>query len=185
MKVAFLDRDGVINQFSGTPILSPDDVRLLAGVPEAIRKLNDNGFEVIVVSNQPLIGLGLLTQETLDQMTRKVSKEIEAEGGRIAAFYYCPHKPQDNCSCRKPRTGLLQRAVERLRGQFDRDAACFIGDQESDVQLARSFGISAILVLSGIARREDVATWAVKPDRIEDDLRSAVEWVVSQKRPKP
>jgi len=102
--------------------------------------------------------------------------EIEnGSGGRIRAFYYCPHTPQDNCSCRKPRTGLLETAVNDLAEQIDWDAAYMIGDQQSDVQVGRNFGLRVVLVLSRIAKEQDGSGWSVQPDYVAEDLLSAVE----------
>ena len=146
-KLIVLDRDGVINQDSEDYIKSPEEWRPLSGSLNAIAALNAAGFRVVVVSNQSGIGRGLFSETVLDDIHRKMTSALEAVGGTIAGIYYCPHTPDDDCNCRKPRPGLM----DRIKNDFDISLAGipFIGDKVADIELARRVGARPILVLTG------------------------------------
>jgi len=103
-----LDRDGVINHDSDAYIKSPEEWEPIPGSLAAIARLCGADYRVAVVSNQSGIGRGLLDQEILERIHEKMTASIEAAGGRLSGIYFCPHTPEDNCECRKPRTGLLR-----------------------------------------------------------------------------
>ncbi|MBW6458898.1 MAG: HAD-IIIA family hydrolase, partial [FCB group bacterium] len=107
MKIStvFLDRDGVLNEDKPTYLIRVEDVVIHKDVPEALHKLRAAGIRVFVVSNQGGIGRGLHNRENAEKIFRKVIEGSEAGGGKIDGWYYCPHAPEDTCSCRKPRTG--------------------------------------------------------------------------------
>ena len=145
-----LDRDGVINHDSTSFIKSPDEWIALPGSPEAIGQLNDAGFTVVVATNQSGIGRGLFSLETLEEINTRMSTTVTAAGGHIDAIYLCPHAPDADCDCRKPKPGLLR----QIARQYGRSAAelIVIGDSLRDLEAAWTFGAAAILVRTGNGR---------------------------------
>ena len=146
-KFVILDRDGVINHDSVTYIKTPEEWRPLEGSLKAIAALTDAGFLVAVITNQSGVGRGLLSEAMLQRIHAKMRSAVEAAGGHIAAIYYCPHRPDEGCDCRKPATGLLDRLEEELR--FPLAGTPLIGDKDSDLELARRVGARPILVRTG------------------------------------
>ncbi|MEY4768767.1 MAG: hypothetical protein RL637_1406 [Pseudomonadota bacterium] len=154
----FLDRDGVINQDSADYIKSVEEWQPIPRSLEAIALLNRYGFKVIVISNQSGLARGYYTVEILEQMHAKMRRLLADYSGEITAIYYCPHAPEMNCNCRKPKAGLLQ--------QFSRDypvelsGLYFIGDRLSDIQTAIAVNAIPILVKTG----KGLATLTAHPD---------------------
>lgn len=175
MKVIFLDRDGVINKDPGFGgyVTSWKVFEFLPGTLLALKKLKQAGFEVMVISNQAGVAKGLFTREDLDELTGNMLKEVEATGGRIRAVHYCLHRNEDNCDCRKPKTGLFSQAVKDLEINFSE--TFFVGDNRTDVLAAKVIGARSIFVLSGNTRLEDLD---VKPDFIASDLLNAVDKII-------
>jgi len=182
-KYIFLDRDGVINKDPAgwteySYVTRPEDLHILAGVKEAIRKLTDAGYKVVIISNQQGVGKGYFTRKDLDEVTRKMLEAVKKSGGDIAGVYYCVHAKEEDCDCRKPKPGLFLKAREEFGiGSFT--DMFYIGDTERDIQAGQKAGLKTILVLSGKASREDVREWGHKPDHICRDLPEAVEVVLS------
>ena len=147
-RAAFLDRDGTLNR------KLPDDqyvtrweqVQFLPGVAKAIALLNRAGFLVIVVSNQRCVAKGLIPEEDLEAIHRRMCEELAAGGARVDGVYYCPHEEQPRCSCRKPAPGMLFAATRTHR--IDLAASWMIGDSEADVQAGRSAGCRTARVLT-------------------------------------
>jgi D-glycero-D-manno-heptose 1,7-bisphosphate phosphatase len=146
-KVIILDRDGVINHDSDSYIKSRDEWHVIEGAPEAIARLNQAGYICVVATNQSGIGRGLYTMETFMQINRKMHKVMAAANAHIEFVLFCPHTPDDNCDCRKPKAGMLDEAVKRLR--VDPETVCFVGDALRDVQAARRAKMLPILVKTG------------------------------------
>ncbi|MBV8194686.1 MAG: HAD-IIIA family hydrolase [Candidatus Dormibacteraeota bacterium] len=145
-----LDRDGVIVAERPGYVLSPDDVVLLPGAADAIRRLCDSGCRVFVVTNQSPLGRGLIDEAMLHRIHARVDELIGAAGGHVDGFFVCPHAPDDGCFCRNPQPGLLLAARDLANVQLDH--ATFIGDQVSDLAAAAAAGCRAVLVLSGLTR---------------------------------
>lgn len=143
----FLDRDGVLNADSPNYIRSLDEVRIQPGVPDAIRTLSDEGKRLIVVSNQAGIGKGLLTVEDAEAIFDKIIEGAESAGGKIMARYYCPHKAEDKCKCRKPKTGMFRQAVKDHGIRLERSV--FVGDGFGDAKAAKALHIPFYLVAQG------------------------------------
>jgi D-glycero-D-manno-heptose 1,7-bisphosphate phosphatase len=144
----FLDRDGTINKLNGY-ISRFEQIQIIEGVPEAIHIFNKLGFLVIVVTNQPVIEMELMSEEELENMHTRISLEIMKRGGHIDAFFYCPHIEVSSelikmgvtsCSCRKPGIGLIKKAVEKFN--VDLANSYMIGDTWRDVDLAKNAGIN-------------------------------------------
>jgi len=144
-RFVLLDRDGVINRriVSGY-VTCWEKFVFLPSALEALRLLNEKNYRVIVVSNQAGVGKGLMTAAHLDEITRRFVAEVEAQGGRILGVYYCTHRPEDGCECRKPKPGLLRRAQAEHRFDFGR--TYLVGDTESDLLAAHAAGCPAIKV---------------------------------------
>jgi D-glycero-D-manno-heptose 1,7-bisphosphate phosphatase len=142
-----LDRDGVINQESAAFIKTADEWLPLPGSLEAIAALSRTGFKVVVATNQSGVGRGLITGTALEEINSGMHQAIERAGGKLSGIFICPHHPDDHCSCRKPKPGLLHQIEARfgcsLRGRP------VIGDSARDLEAAQAVGARAILVRTG------------------------------------
>ncbi|HEX4044646.1 MAG TPA: D-glycero-beta-D-manno-heptose 1,7-bisphosphate 7-phosphatase [Gammaproteobacteria bacterium] len=142
-----LDRDGVINYDSHEYIKSPDEWIPIPGSLNAIAQLNRSGFHVLVATNQSGVARGYYDIETLDRIHEKMMRELAAYGGYVEEIFFCPHHPDEQCVCRKPKPGLLQQMQSKY--QFDFTKTFFIGDSWVDVQVAQTTGCKPLLVLTG------------------------------------
>lgn len=178
MKVIFLDRDGVINKYPGDTkyVTSLKEFRFLPNVKKAIRLLTKNRFRIFVASNQAGVGKEVYSQEVLDAITTHMLKEVRKYNGLIEKVYYCTHRPQDNCSCRKPQPGLIRTAKKEY--SLDLKKSFFIGDTIRDINTARLAGCKSILVLSGKEKLSNKKNWEAKPDFIFKDLFEAAKFLV-------
>lgn len=180
-KIIFLDRDGVINKEFVTKsdyVTKPSEFIFIPKVKAAFKILKENYFKTIVISNQAGVAKGLYSKKTLNNITEKMLKEVSAYGGKIDNVYYCLHKSDDNCSCRKPRTGLFRKAIDSK--EIDFKNTYYIGDSERDVIAGKRAGLETITVLSGKSKLSDVNRWKKQPDCIAKDLYHAVEKIVLQ-----
>jgi len=143
-RLLLIDRDGVINRDSDQYIKSVAEWEPLPGSLNAIADLTRAGFQVVIITNQSGVGRGLFSVETLNQIHTEMCTAVELAGGRIAGIYYCPHRPEDACECRKPKPKLLLDAAVAF-GASLQDVA-FIGDKLSDVEAALAAGARPILV---------------------------------------
>lgn len=144
-RFVLLDRDGVINQrIVGGYVTCWDKFIFLPGALEGLRLLTEKNYHVTVVSNQAGVGKGLMTTADLQEITRKFVKEVDAQGGRIRSVYYCTHRAEDDCPCRKPKPGLLLKA--QAEHHFTFEDTFLIGDSESDLLAAQAVGCPAIMV---------------------------------------
>lgn len=143
----FLDRDGVINRDRSDYVKAWSEFEFLPGVLEALHRLARLPYVVVVLSNQSAIGQGLVSQAVIDDIHARMQAAIQRAGGRVDAVYYCPHHPNANCDCRKPRPGLLLRAAHEL--DLDLSASWLIGDDLRDLQAAVVAGVQPILVRTG------------------------------------
>jgi D-glycero-D-manno-heptose 1,7-bisphosphate phosphatase len=146
-RVAFLDRDGVINRKApeGQYVTRWEDMKFLPRSSEAISLLNRAGFLVVVVSNQRCVDKGLVTRDEVDALHSRMQREFKAAGALIDAVYYCPHGARPTCSCRKPRPGMLLSAA-RIH-DIELEASWMIGDSESDIEAGRSAGCKTARVV--------------------------------------
>ena len=181
-KVIFIDRDGVINKDPGgwtehSYVTRWEDFHFLPGVKDALTKLSQNGYDIIVISNQGGVSKSFFSQAALDEITDKMLREIESAGAKIKKVYYCLHQDSDNCDCRKPKTGMFRQAEKELG--IRSAGAYFIGDGKTDVDAGKSMGLKTVLVLSGKTPYEDIAGWESKPDHIFKDMAEAVDFIVN------
>lgn len=176
-KAIFLDRDGTINKYKGF-ITDINDLELLPGVPDAIKKINASGYLAIIVSNQPVIARGECTFDEVNAMFDKIETLLGKSGAYIDGIYYCPHHPHSGydgevkelkikCDCRKPEIGMLKKAEKDFN--LDLKKCIMIGDGELDVKTGKNAGIPTVLVKTGIKEELSIA-----PDYYADNLLSAV-----------
>ena len=149
MKAFFIDRDGVINDDYIAYLREPADVRVYPYVAEAMKMIKEVGYEIFIVSNQSGIADGMITPEELENVSRHIEKILQSQGAPIPRkWYYCPHKMDSDCSCRKPKPGLLLQAKEEFG--VDISQSFFIGDRISDMECAAAAGCArGVHVLSG------------------------------------
>lgn len=142
-RAVFLNRDGLICR-DVHYMRSPEQLELLPGAAEGIKLLNELGLKVIVATNQSGIARGYFTEADLERIHRRMLDELGRRGAKIDAIYYCPHHPDENCACRKPRIGMLERAAKDFGLDF---SDCFIiGDKGLDVEAGRNAGCTSVLV---------------------------------------
>jgi len=177
MKLIILDRDGVINEDSDQYIKSPAEWRAIPGSLEAIARLNQWGYRVVVVTNQSGIGQGLFDMDTLNAIHDKMIKAVAQVGGRIDAVFFCPHVNDDKCECRKPQAGMLKEVARRYNADLAGVPA--IGDSLRDLQAAQSVGAQPILVLTGKGKKTRDEPDLPDGTQIYADLAAAVTKLVS------
>lgn len=151
MKPIILDRDGVINYDSDQFIKNPDEWRPIPGSLQAIAKLTQAGYGVIIATNQSGIGRGLFDMATLNAIHARMHKAVTQAGGRIEAIFYCPDRANSNSPCRKPSPGMFQAIAERFNVSLEGVPA--VGDGLRDLQAAAAAGAHPILVLTGKGER--------------------------------
>ena len=186
-KAVFLDRDGTVNEEVGY-LGDLSKLRLIPGAGAAIRRLNEAGFKVVLVTNQSGVARGYFSESLVHEAHARLREMLKSEGARIDAIYYCPHHPKvgnshltTDCDCRKPKTGLIDRAVKELA--IDIKHSSMVGDKWSDVELAQRAGVHAILVTSGFAPDDPGNK---RPERVHDpdftapDLIAAAEWIIGR-----
>lgn len=147
MKFIILDRDGVINFDSAQFIKSPEEWKPIPGSLEAIARLTQMGYRVVVATNQSGVGRGLFDMATLNAIHNKMTKAVSAAGGRIDAVFFCPHTAEQKCACRKPRDGMLREISERFN--VDLRGVPIVGDSLRDLQAGLGLGARPVLVLTG------------------------------------
>lgn len=172
MKLAILDRDGVINHDSDDYIKSVDEFVPLPGSLEAIALLNQAGYRVAVATNQSGIARGFYDIATLNAMHDKLRRLLAALGGEIEMIAFCPHGPDDNCDCRKPAPGMYREIAKRL--DISLENVPIIGDSLRDLQAAQVVGASPILVRTGKGERTLVKGDGLDGIPVYDDLAAAV-----------
>jgi D-glycero-D-manno-heptose 1,7-bisphosphate phosphatase len=173
MKLVILDRDGVINEDSDEYIKSPAEWRPLRGSLEAIARLHQAGWHVVVATNQSGIARKLFDLDTLARIHETMHRQVRNSGGQIDAVFFCPHGPDDHCSCRKPAPGMLNDIARRLHIELNGVPA--IGDSLRDIQAARAAGASPILVKTGKGSRVVLDPDLDSAVPVFNDLYSAVD----------
>jgi len=173
VKLIILDRDGVINQDSDSFVKNPDEWIALPGSLHAIARLTQAGWRVVVATNQSGLARGLFDMDTLTAIHTKMRRELAAAGGSIDAVFMCPHGPDDNCSCRKPKPGMF----EQIGHRYDVDLAGVpaVGDSLRDLQASSSVGCSPWLVLTGNGKKTLAKGGLPDNTRVCDDLSAVVD----------
>jgi len=176
-KYIFIDRDGVINQGKENGYIDRmQKLKFIPGALKALRQLKEAGYKPIIVSNQAGVSKGYYSMRELQAITRKLKKTVLQHGGKIEAVYYCPHRDEDHCACRKPKTGLFRRAKKRFGMTWSQ--TFMIGDSMVDIMAAQRLRCKTILVLTGREQFSRRRNWKAKPDVVKKSLLEAVEWVL-------
>jgi histidinol-phosphate phosphatase family protein len=177
--VVFIDRDGVINHNRNDYVKCVDEFVFLPGVLIALSILHKNKMAVVVVSNQAGVAKGIISTDDLARIDSKLQRCVEETGGNIDGIYYCTHKPEDKCNCRKPEPGLIIRARKDL--DLGDCPSYLVGDALSDICAGMNTGCTTVFVLSGRTSIHEVESWDQKPDHIADDLLAAVDWIIHRR----
>ena len=179
-KVVFLDRDGTINMDSADYIRSRADFTFIPGSLEAIRDLTDNGYTVIVITNQSALAREFISREELDAIHEEMCRTVASAGGNISDIFLCPHLPNEGCACRKPATGMIDQA--RQKYNIELADSIMVGDSTKDVACGRNAGCGrTVLVKSGL--NADVETElkrnSISVDYVAGNLRQAADWILA------
>lgn len=178
LPAVFLDRDGTINE-NVEYLHEPEKLKLYPGVLDAIRKFKALGYRIVIVTNQAGIGLGYFTKEDLFAVNRELMRQMSRAGVSVDRIYFCPHSVAEECSCRKPRTALIERAARDLN--LDISKSVVIGDMTGDIQLGKNAGCKTILVRTGTGGADKLHP--VAADFEVPDLASAAELVATWPKP--
>jgi len=183
----FMDRDGTISEEVGY-VNHPARFRLFPYTAAAIKLLNENGWLAIVVTNQAGVARGYFSEDVIIQIHEQVQRDLQNASAKLDAIYYCAHHPSVgeppyrlDCDCRKPRTGLIDRAAADF--QIDLARSWMVGDRYGDVELARNAGLHSAFVLSGYGRGEweyQRGSWQIEPELVAEDLLEAVKTIVER-----
>lgn len=186
-KAIFLDRDGTINEYVGF-LRKKEEFELIPGVSEAIKKINNSGYLAIVVTNQPVIARGEVTEEELEEIHKKMETLLGLDGAYIDDIYYCPHHPDKGfegeipelkieCDCRKPKIGMLEKAAREHN--IDLSSSIMIGDSTLDIKMAENAGMQSALLKTG--QKGEDGKYDVSPTLIAEDLNDAINKIICKK----
>jgi D-glycero-D-manno-heptose 1,7-bisphosphate phosphatase len=178
----FLDRDGTIADEVGY-LNHLSRFRMFPFAAGAVRRLNQAGLPVVVITNQSGVGRGYFPESLVNEVHEQMAQQLAAAGARVDGVYYCPHTSADNCTCRKPKTGMLDRAAREHA--LDLKRSFVVGDRHGDVELARNVGARSILVRTGYGEGElawHAARWPSQPDLVAQDLAEAADWILRHTR---
>jgi D-glycero-D-manno-heptose 1,7-bisphosphate phosphatase len=176
-RAIFLDRDGTIME-DANYVGEVERVMLIPGAPQALRRLKDAGYKLFVVTNQSGVGRGYFLREAVEEIHRHLDEQFARAGVKFDRYYVCPHHPEDNCDCRKPKTKFFHDAAREFG--IDLSRSFMIGDRPSDIQAGINAGAKTILVLTGVGT-ETLAKGEVQPDHVADGISSAVDWILGGK----
>ena len=177
MKIVILDRDGVINHDRDDFVKNSLEWVPLPKAAEAIALFSQAGWRVVVATNQSGIGRGLFDMHALNAVHEKMHHLISKAGGRIDAVFFCPHKPEAGCSCRKPAPGMVLEVAERF--SVKPESLWLVGDSLRDLEAVAAVGGRAILVRTGKGRKTEAAGNLPAGTPVFDDLHAAAEWLIS------
>ncbi|MHC5053942.1 MAG: D-glycero-alpha-D-manno-heptose-1,7-bisphosphate 7-phosphatase [Planctomycetota bacterium] len=178
----FVDRDGTINAnpTHGDFVTRPGDLRLLPGSAEALRRLKEAGYLVVVFTNQSGVGRGVMTAADVEVVNAHLGDVLAEGGASLDGVYFCPHVNEDGCECRKPKPGLLTRAAEELG--IDLSRSWGVGDGARDLEAARAAGCRVVLVHGDSYPGQREAGEALSPEASVPDLAAAVDVVLRDGR---
>lgn len=178
MKAVLIDRDGVINQNRPDHVKSWGEFVFLPGAVEAMVELTRHGLRTVILTNQAAINRGITGRETVEDIHERMVTALEAAGARVDGVFYCPHRPEERCSCRKPLPGLLLQAAEKLG--IDLSQSYLVGDAVSDIAAGRAAGCRTILVMTGRGARQFLSLGARRQGRywIARDLSHAARRIL-------
>jgi len=184
-KAVFLDRDGTLN-VEKDYLHRIEDFEFIPGAPEAIKKLKDAGFLVIVITNQSGVGRGYYTLQDVDRLHEHIQKKLSEAGTAIDAFYVCPHHPTEgvseykkDCDCRKGKPGMLLQAAQDFN--IDLSRSYMVGDKEADIEAGEKAGCRSIMVLTGYGE-EAAKHMTTNSVLLYEDIRQAAEYILQTPR---
>ena len=183
MKLVFFDRDGVINQFPGfgNYVTKVKEFKFLPGAIRSIVELTQHGYSIFVISNQAGIGKGLYSRDKLRAINDHMLRHIRRSGGRIRRTFYCTHRSDAGCDCRKPNIGSVRRAMKIMNKPLTKARhAYFVGDDRTDIEAGHNAKCKTILVLSGRNKLRDIRDWAIKPDVIAKNISEATKVIIHE-----
>ncbi len=171
----FLDRDGTLIE-EKYYLSKLEDIAFIPGSEAAIARLNRAGLKVVLVSNQSGVGRGFFTEKFVRQTHEVLQAHLAQHGAHIDAYYFCPHAPEADCDCRKPKIGMFEQAAQDFKM-----ARCgvMIGDRVSDLEAAANAGLFSVLVKTGLGA-QSIAEGKVRADFIAEDLSAAVDWILNR-----
>ena len=173
-RAVFLDRDGTIAK--DVPYCSRvEDFEILHTVPEGIRLLNESAFKVVVITNQSGIARGRFTQQTLALIHQRMQEGLARDGAQIDDIYYCPHHPDQECECRKPKPTLIFQAAEKMG--IELTLSYMVGDDAKDIEAGSSAGCKTVLVTTG-PNQGEIDGQVRLPEYVANTLYEAAEWIV-------
>jgi len=174
-RAVFLDRDGTMNR--DVPYCRrPEDFELFPNTARAIKRLNESGYKVIIITNQSGVARGYFTEETLARIHQKMLDQLAEGDAHIDGIYYCPHHPDDNCDCRKPKPKMVLQAAQEH--DIDLHESFMVGDKPLDIQLGQNVGCRTVLVPSDPG---EAGPGSCSPDYTAVDLYQAALWIIEQK----
>jgi D-glycero-D-manno-heptose 1,7-bisphosphate phosphatase len=179
-QVVFLDRDGVINQDSSDYIKSWREFIFLPNSLEALKILTRKGFTLIVITNQSVIHRKWVLPEVLEEMHLRLKAAVAAHGGRITDIFVCPHTPEQGCSCRKPKPGLIEQACQKYA--IDLSDAVMVGDSAKDILCGIAAGCGRTILVqtgNGVLANASLAKDNIFPSVVAADLLEAARWIIS------
>ena len=172
-KAVFLDKDGTLVDNSGYPEIIPKDKIYFKETLKGLKQFQKSGYKLLIISNQSWISKGRLTKEEVNQIFSSVISQYSKKGVDIDGFYYCPHQESDNCNCRKPKTGLLEKAVKDFK--IDTKSSFIIGDREHDIIIGKKFGLKTCLVKTGEGKNYNSL---VNPDYEAENINKIAEIIL-------
>ncbi len=179
-RVIFLDRDGVINRDSSDYIKNWDEFEFLPGSLEAIRRLSQAGYCLIVVTNQSIINRGWVPLRVLEHTHQQLRSSVEQAGGRIHDIFFCPHRPDEDCDCRKPKPGMILNAGRRYH--IDVSDTVMVGDSAKDILCGRNANCGRTILVqtgNGTEAAKELAAKGVQPDITATDLLEAAHIILA------
>lgn len=168
----FLDRDGTLIDDIGY-LGDPAGLSFYPGIPEALRRLQDKGYLIVVVTNQSGIGRGYFNEETALAVNYAMLQMLRAEGVAVAAIYYCPHHPDDGCTCRKPGLLMIQRAARDL--DIDGNLSWVVGDIDKDIWTGLNYGLRPVLVETGKSEKGDIPAYVQRCETVVEAVGYILE----------
>lgn len=177
VRAVFLDRDGVINSDRDDYVKNVGELRIFPFAPVSIKRLNDAGWPVFVVSNQQGVAKGIIAEDDLAAMEHEISRQVADIGGKITKFYYCKHLAAAGCSCRKPKPGMILKAAQE--NGVNTAESVMVGDTAHDIAAGKSAGCRAVLVLTGKLTRAAAGNLPHRPDYVADNLSGAVDFILT------
>ncbi|MFI4890034.1 MAG: D-glycero-alpha-D-manno-heptose-1,7-bisphosphate 7-phosphatase [Steroidobacterales bacterium] len=176
-RVALLDRDGTI-VVDKVYLDNAAGIEFLPGAAEGLRLLYTQGYRLVVITNQSGVGRGRFALDRVHEMNARLAEMVEEAGARLDGIYFCPHAPEDHCTCRKPAPGLILQAASEL--DFDPKEAVVIGDKDSDIECGRRVGATTVLISADLKASRS----RIKADVVAADLVGAASAVIALHAPR-